>query len=284
MGRRAFISLAVCLGLALPAMPAESARPLIDQGFRQLYELKFEQARATFQASQQAQPEDPLGPAAEAASYIFEEFYRQGVLTSQFFLDDKKLLGGIDGAPDPKLREAFLRTNARAQEAARQRLKNSPSDTDALYVLTMTSGMQGNYVALIEKRQLESLKFTRQAETYAKKLLALKPDSQDAYLALGASNYIIGCMPVYKKVFLFFGGITGDRQEGMKQLSLAATHGHYLRPFAKIMLALAALREKQTALARTQLEELVIEFPANPLFARELALLATPAARGAAVP
>lgn len=50
-----------------------------------------------------------------------------------------------------------------------------------------------------------------------------------------------------------------------------ADHGHYLRPFAKIMLALAALREKETEVARKQLVELVSEFSENPLFSSELA-------------
>lgn len=48
---------------------------------------------------------------------------------------------------------------------------------------------------------------------------------------------------------------------------------HYLRPFAKILLALAALREKQPDVARTELNDLVAEFPENPLFASELAKL-----------
>jgi predicted Zn-dependent protease len=39
------------------------------------------------------------------------------------------------------------------------------------------------------------------------------------------------------------------------------------------LLALAALREKNTEEARTQLTELVAEFPENPLFAKELAKL-----------
>jgi hypothetical protein len=41
---------------------------------------------------------------------------------------------------------------------------------------------------------------------------------------------------------------------------------------------LAALREKKTALAGTQLMELVAEFPQNPLFASELAKLPDAAA------
>ena len=46
--------------------------------------------------------------------------------------------------------------------------------------------------------------------------------------------------------------------------------------FAKIMLALAALREKKPELARTQLKELVAEFPENSLFASEVAKLQAP--------
>ena len=49
--------------------------------------------------------------------------------------------------------------------------------------------------------------------------------------------------------------------------------GHYLRPFAKVLLALVARREDQPELARRLLEELNGEFPANPLFRHEVALL-----------
>jgi hypothetical protein len=59
---------------------------------------------------------------------------------------------------------------------------------------------------------------------------------------------------------------------------IAADHGHYLRPFAKIVLPLAALREKKTEVARAQLSEFVMEFPENPLVASELAKLKVSAA------
>jgi TolA-binding protein len=50
-----------------------------------------------------------------------------------------------------------------------------------------------------------------------------------------------------------------------------------LRPFAKILLALVALREKKTEVARAQLKELVKEFPENPPFPSELAKIKAPA-------
>src|SRR5713101_5532209 len=110
------------------AAPAERAveAPEIDAGFHLLYELKFVEARAQFTAWQKSHPDDPLGYAAEAAGYLFEEFYRHGVLTSEFFLDDKRLLGGIVGKPDAALGAAFSAADQRALQLARQRLKSSP--------------------------------------------------------------------------------------------------------------------------------------------------------------
>lgn len=248
-------------------------RPEIDAGFRLLYELRFSQARAEFSAWQEAHPDDPLGAACEAASYLFEEFYEKAVLTSEFFLDDKRLLGGISGKPDEQLGAAFLASVQRAQEQARLRLKSNPRDANALFALTIATGMRADYASLIEKRQLDSLRLVREAEAHAKDLLAIAPDSADAYLALGAANYILGSLPAHKRFFLWFGGIHGDRRGGMQQLEMAATHGHYLRPFAKMLLALAAIREKQPDVARRNLTDLVAEFPENPLFARELAKL-----------
>ena len=61
--------------------------PELEVGFRLLYELKPVEARTQFAARQKIHPEDPLGSAAEAASYLFEECYRQGILTSEFFLN-----------------------------------------------------------------------------------------------------------------------------------------------------------------------------------------------------
>jgi hypothetical protein len=112
----------------------------------------------------------------------------------------------------------------------------------------------------------------RDADKFAKRLLVVNPDAADAYLTLGAANYIIGSLPAFKRFFLHFKGISGDIRGGLQQLEIAASRGRYLRPFAKILLAMAALREK-TALARVQLAELVAEFPENPLFLRELAKL-----------
>lgn len=255
-------------------VPAQASYPPgVESGFRLLYDIRFLEARSEFLAWEKANPQDPLGHAWEAASYLFEELYHHGVLTSEFFLDDRKLLGGVEGKPNDEYRTGFLAASNTALELAKQRLAANPGDPDALLALTITTGMLADYAALIEKRHLRSLKLMREAQNYAKDLQAVKPNSADAYLSLGAANYIIGCLPAHERFFLRLGGIKGDKRLGMTQLETAAREGQILRPFAKILLALVALREKQVELARTQLEELTTEFPRSPLFARELALL-----------
>lgn len=250
--------------------------PELEAGFHLLYELKTVEARAQFASWQEAHPEDPLGSASEAASYLFEECYRQGILTSDFFLDNKRFLGKVPLKPDPELRAAFFAADKKAQNLAELRLKKYPDDTNALFAITLGLGMEADYAALIDKHQVDSLKMIRDADKYAKRLLAIAPEGTDAYLTLGTANYIIGSLPGIKKFFLGFAGIHGDKTEGIRQLELAAASGHYLRPFAKIMLALAALREKKPEVARVQMQELVAEFPENPLFASELAKLKVP--------
>jgi hypothetical protein len=79
-----------------------------------------------------------------------------------------------------------------------------------------------------------------------------------------------------KRLFVGIAGIHGDKDAGIQQIEIAANHGHYLRPFAKIMLALAA-RDERLEVTRTQLHELVVEFSENPLFAAELDKLSTKA-------
>jgi hypothetical protein len=264
-----------------PVAPDVMSDQELDAGFRLLYELKFDQAREGFAEWQQKRPAEPLGPALEAASDLFEEFYRKGVLTSEFFIDDNRMLGGIKDKPDPELERQFASAVQRAQRLARARMAKQPKDPDALFALTLIAGMQADDFFLIQKRQLDSMRSLRETERNAHILLAVAPDTDDAYLALGVANYVIGCLPAYKRAVLWMGGVHGDKTLGMQQVARAAAseHARYLRPFARLMLALAALREKDPDLARLQLQELTVEFPENPLFAKELAKI-TPVMTG----
>ena len=251
--------------------PAFTAVPELTAGFDLLYEQKFAEAREAFASWESRNPEDPFGEVAVAASYLFEELHLQGVLTSDFFLNEKRFLHGIDGRPDPERMSHFREALARARELARERQKTNPGDGEALFALTLAAGMESDAESILQKKHMSALKRVKEANEYAKRLLAQHPDAADAYIAPGIANYIIGSQSAGTRFTLWFGGIHGDKKLGMEQLAKTAENGLYLKPFAKIVLALAARREKQDALAQKLLRELTEQYPGNELFASEYA-------------
>lgn len=258
-----------------PVQPVWVAAPVtpVDAGFRLLYQLKFAEAREQFGQWEKQHPDDPMGYSAEAASYLFEEFNKQGVLTSEFFMDDKRLLGGIPGTPDERLGAAFHAAIDRAEKAGQARLDHDARDPAGLLAMTMSNGMMADYSSLIEKKQMATLHLLGVSEGFANRLLAVDSRAGDAYVALGVSNYILACLPGYKRFFLRLGGVHGDKSVGMHQLEQAVANGNYLQPYAELLLALTSLREKQPQRAQALLAHLADEFPQNQLFANELAKL-----------
>ena len=245
--------------------------PELKEGFRLLYVQKYPEAREKFSAWTSEHPADPFGFVATAASYLFEEFYRQGVMTSEFFLDDKKFLRGIEGKPDAERMKNFRASLEQARKLSNGRLAEDKNDAPALFSLTLAAGTESNADSILEKKHVDSLKRMKEANEHAKLLLARRPDANDAWVAPGSANYIIGCLSGGVRMVLWFGGVHGDKKLGMEQVGKTAEKGRYLEPFAKVLLALAARREKQDALAKKLLHELTEEFPDSPLFAAEYA-------------
>ena len=251
--------------------PAFTSVPELTSGFRSLYLQNFAEAREKFDAWESQHSDEPFGQVAIAASYLFEELYRQGVLSSDFFLNEKRFLHGIEGKPDPARMKSFQDALDQARKLAKVRLAKNPKDPEAFFALTMTAGMESNADMMLKKQHIESLKRLKEGNEYAKELLAEQPDANDAYVALGTANYVIGSLSGGARFFLMFGGVHGDKKLGMQQLGKTIDGGRYLQPYAKILLALASRREKQNPLAQKLFRELSEEFPESPLYAAEYA-------------
>ena len=265
-----------CCALSVVARAGDITAPVataLDRGFSGLYNLDFAGAQENFSAWQQLHPDDPMGPVSEAAGFLFSEFNRLGVLESQFYENDDAFAGRPKLKPDPALREHFMSAIVRSETLSRARLAKDPKDRDALFATTLASGLQADYAALIEKRNMASLHFTKEASASAQELLAVCHDCYDALLATGFSKYIIGSMSAPVRWILRMGGLPSDKQGGIADLQTTANHGHYLAPFARILLSIAYVREKDRPRAVQLLTALQSEFPANTLFPRQIAHL-----------
>jgi hypothetical protein len=276
------VAVAVALLAAGPATASACGAPTrrdgyeqLDQGYRALYNLDFDRADSDFIRWETQDPENPLGPASRASGYLFREFERLGVLRTELFADDKGFESRSKPHPDPQLKFRFEQQISLADRLAGEMLAEDPSSTDALFAKTLVNGLQADYAALIEKRNAESLSYTKKGRRWGDRLLRADASCYDAYLALGAENYLVSVKPMLVRWLARLSGARADREQGIQQLRLTAQNGRFLKPFAKLFLAVAALRDHDSLMARKLLAELHEEFPQNPLYSYELSRLRT---------
>jgi hypothetical protein len=235
-----------------------------------MYDLKFEDAHLSFAGWKRDHPADSLGPASNAAAYLFSELARLGALESELFVDDSRFRNRPKLTPDKSKGALFVREVAQAEYLADASLQKSPIDANALFVKSLTFGLRADYAGLVEKRSFAALDFTKQGRTYADKLLAADPQAFDAYLGPGVENYLLSLKPAPLRVLLRMTGSNVDREKGIEEIRQTAQHGYYLEPFAKLLLAVAALRDNNPAGAHQLLDELHRRFPDNELYFREM--------------
>ena len=270
---------ALCLSIACSAT-AHAATPAdaivsteLEHGFIGLYNLDFNGAQKDFSVWQAQHPDDPVGPVSEAAGCLFSEFNRLGVLEQQFYENDASFNARPKLTADPAMHSRFESALDRTQTLARARLSENPKDQDALFAMTLASGLEADYAALIEKKNLSSLHYTKEASSWAQQLLAICDHCSDVLVATGFSKYIVGSMSAPMRWLIRMDGVSGDKQAGIADLQMTAQHGHYLAPFARVLLAIAYVRDKDKPRALELLTSLGEQFPSNTLFPAEIAHL-----------
>ena len=248
---------------------ARAETTLLDVGYRQMYNLQFDQAHRTFSEWQRLHPEDPMGAVSDAATYLFTEFDRLQILRLQFLIHAEHGSRDRELAPDPLLKQKFEAALNRGDELTTLK----PQDPSVAFASVLSHGLRSEYLGFVEKRYGAALKEIKTARILAQQLLVNHPENYDAWIAVGVENYILGIKPAPVRWALRMGGGQTDRTLGIAELQLTADKGHYLAPFARLLLAVAALRNHNTDRAHDLLEALARDFPNNPLYAQELARL-----------
>lgn len=268
------MNLLLFIPLLLGADPSVPAVPTpLDAGYHQMYDLQFDAAHRSFETWMEQHPDDPLGPVSNAAAFLFSEFDCLHILQSEFFLDDGATLKHTRSAPDPHVKQEFEQQLQRAEATADQALARDPNNQNAQFATVLRLGLHADYLALIEKKYLASLTEIKTGRGVAEKLIAANPHFGDAYLAIGVENYLLSLKSAPLRWFLRVGGAETDKDRGIENLALTAKSGHYLVPYARVLLAVAALRDKNVARAKELLAGLARQFPDNPLYSRELSRL-----------
>jgi hypothetical protein len=265
------------VGASAQAQQAASKPPSVEdklaQSYRAMYDLKFQEAFKAADEAKALAPDDPLPYVAQAWVAFFRELDRLHALRSEVFTTDDGFNARESYSWQAENKKIFDAALDRAEKLALDRLNRDQKDPRALLALSLTNGLRGDDVGIFTKHDLKALSYIKAATGYSEKVLALSPDSYDAYVATGMGKYIIGRKPAPVRWMLRMGGMKGDELEGMKELALAADHARYLAPFARILVAFEDVRRNNPAEARRKLEDLHQQFPDNHLFLEELSKL-----------
>ncbi len=256
--------------VAIASTPTSAATdPRLEAGFQAIYAADFASAGRSFADYEKAHPSDPLGYASEATCLVFGELNRLKILEAEFEPDNKKFFAPPSAPPDARLKQRIWELSDRAQQLADPLLRRNPADENALFALALTNGILGDYAAHVEHRYWGSAKYGRQGDEFARKLLHFHPQFYDAYIWTGVTNYVYGSLPFPARWPARLFGLYGNKATGVENLRLAAEKGRYLRPYAKMLLSIAYLRENNKPAAAALMAELASQFPTNALFAAQ---------------
>jgi hypothetical protein len=168
---------------------------------------------------------------------------------------------------------AFEGELAKADTIATGILARSSADCNALFARMLSDGLRADYAGLLEKRKVAALELLKSSRSAAEKLIAVDPGYNDAYLAIGVENYVLGIRSAPSRFVLRLTGAQTNKEKGIESLKITAEKGHYLAPYARLLLAIAYLRDQDRARAKKLLAELVRDFPQNRRYQSELARL-----------
>jgi hypothetical protein len=265
-----FLAIVSFFAVLTVAPPAPIDADQLDEGYGAMYNLDFGAAHKAFVEWERSHPEDPIGPASNAAAYLFTEFERSKILRSEFVTQDSSFLTSHKLKADPATKAAFEKELNRSRTLSQEMLKSGKSPELAMFASVVCTALHADYLALIDKENWQALNEIKDATHQAEVLVKKHPDYKDAYLAMGVENYLLSQKVGPVRMFLRLTGAQTDKAVGLQELRIVADQGRYFKPYAKILLAIAALRDKNKTLAGQLMTELAREFPRNDLFKDEL--------------
>lgn len=223
----------------------------IQQGIKQIYNIKFEEAEKTFRALIADYPNHPAG---------------------RFFLamiDWWKILLDVENESHD---EIFFQKLEDVIFQCDQILKKDPGNVDALFFKGGSIGFRGRLRSLRES-WLKAADDGREALPIVERAAKLDPNNLDVQLGFGIYNYYAAVIPeeypIIKPLMIFFP--SGNKEEGLKQLKNTAFNGKYAKYEARYFLMTIYYRyESNPWQAEEFARMLVDDFPDNSTFQRWL--------------
>jgi tetratricopeptide (TPR) repeat protein len=219
----------------------------VNDGIKQIYNIKFAEAEKTFRSVMADYPEHPSG---------------------RFFLamiDWWKILLDSD---NESYDEIFFQKLEDVIYQCDQLLDKNPKDVDALFFKGGSIGFRGRLRAFRES-WLKAADDGREALPIVEEAASLDPNNMDVQLGFGIYNYYADVIPsefpMIKPLMIFFPD--GDKEKGIQQLKNTAFNGKFAKYEARYFLMTLYYRYENNSIIADDYAKLLQEdFPDNPVF------------------
>src|SRR5215510_8953006 len=218
----------LCLFLLRFCLTASAADPklIYDQATDALYNLDFNTAQHGYETLTHDYPQNPDYWNALAASMWLRIMYDQQKLNMESFagasLGTKDSRDVVGAADEKRLRE----TIAIAIEKSDAMLKKNPKDVRALYAKGISNATLASFEATAKRSYFSAASKAKTARDLHQQVLSFDPSFEDAKLAVGAYNYVVGVIPGFIRLPLTVIGIrSAGKDVGIQQLETAAEKG-----------------------------------------------------------
>ncbi|RMG55274.1 MAG: hypothetical protein D6723_03085 [Acidobacteria bacterium] len=256
--------------------PTDAQQELFDalrrRAFDAFYNLDYETAQKLFQQIVEELPDHPAGYLYLATQVWVGELNRTRRLQTSIY-SNPSFYSRTGETVDPQVDQQFREYIQKAIEKAKARLAQNEGDVEARYFLGAAYAVLASYEATVARQFMAALKHARRAVSEHRKVIKQQPNFVDAYLTIGAYDYIVGSLPLWVKLLAALGGIRGNKERGIKELQQAAERGKYVSDDARVVLIAIYAREKQYEKALELVRYLRDRYPRNYYFPIEEAHL-----------
>ncbi len=260
------------------AVPAALPPELIEirgAGNEALYNLDYATAREKFTELRDRLPQHPAGDLNLAVLVWMEHLYKTRRLQTTLYTQEGFYAGGTEskeGDPiEAGVDKAFRDHIAQSKTKAQKLVDRAPNDPDALYFLGAVYGVLAGYEASAGRKFMSALRNGSRCHELHQRAVKLRPDAYDTYLSIGLYNYVVGSLPGFVRFLVGVIGIRGDKEQGVRELRMAAEKGLYNQDDAAVMLLAVYQREGKPQEALPLLEKLSAKYTRNYLIRLEMA-------------
>jgi tetratricopeptide (TPR) repeat protein len=240
-------------------------------GFEAVYNMDYDHARVKFEQMAKMLPDHPAGNFYLATNLWLSMLNSSRRLQANLYNNDSSFYSDSKDKVDEKEDQEFRRLVNDAIELADAALKKNAKDTEALYYLGAAHGLLASYEGTVTRAFLSALRNGAKSVEIHKKVVEMEPDYTDAYLTIGAYDYIVGSLPTPVKLLIAIGGVHGSRNRGLEELQAVSERGLYAKDDARVLLITLFAREKRYDDELKLLETLSAKYPRNYIFRIERA-------------